>query len=170
MFKFLALIGLLAILAGLAAAVFFLGGFYSVGGTTEEPAFVKWLLVQTRQASIARHASDQPPSSLDDAALVRAGASAYSERGCVNCHGAPGVEWQKWSEGLRPYPPDLKEIVPNRQPRELFWVIKNGINMTGMPSFGLAEVSDQDIWSIVAFVRKLPAVSDADYKQWSTAP
>ena len=45
-------------------------------------------------------------------------------------------EWAKFSEGLNPAPPDLKDIVGDAQPRELFWVVKNGIKMTGMPSFG----------------------------------
>ena len=169
--KFLALIGLLAILGGIGAAVYFLGGFYSVAGTNEDPAIVEWALDHVRQASIARHAKDTPPMSLDDAAVVEAGARAFNERGCVNCHGAPGVQWSKWSEGLRPDPPDLKEeIVDHREPRELFWVVKNGIKMTGMPSFGAAEVPDREIWSIVAFLKKLPTVSEADYKTWSAPP
>jgi mono/diheme cytochrome c family protein len=170
MFRFLAFIGLLAILAAIAAGVFFLGGFYSVAGTTEDPAIVKWLLVHVRTASIERHATDKPPMALDDPAVVKAGARAFSERGCVNCHGGPGVTWQKFSEGLRPDPPDLKEIANDRDPQHLFWVIKNGINMTGMPSFGLAEVPDQEIWSIAAFVKKLPTVADADFKAWSAPP
>ena len=57
-----------------------------------------------------------------------------------------------------------------RTPSELFWVIKNGVKFTGMPSFGLAGRSDQDIWSIVAFVRKLPTVTEADYKTWIASP
>ncbi len=60
--------------------------------------------------------------------------------GCVNCHGGPGAQWRKFSEGLNPDPPDLKEIVGDIQPRELFWVVKNGIKMTGMPSFGAIGV------------------------------
>ena len=88
----------------------------------------------------------------------------------MHCHGAPGVEWSKFSEGLRPDPPDLHEIVDNREPRELFWVIKNGIKMTGMPSFGAIEVPDQEIWSIVAFIKKLPTVKDEDYKAWTEEP
>ena len=168
--KILALIGLLAILAAIAAGVFFFGGFYSVAGTAAEPEFVKWALIKVRQASIARHATDQPPGSLDDSATVQAGARAFSERGCVNCHGAPGVNWAKFSEGLRPDPPDLKEVADQVTPEQLFWVIKNGINMTGMPSFGLIEVPDQEIWTIVAFVKKLPSVSEADFKAWTTKP
>jgi hypothetical protein len=48
-------------------------------------------------------------------------------------------------------------------------VVRNAINMTGMPSFALAGVKDDEIWSIVAFLKKLPGVSEADYKAW-TAP
>jgi mono/diheme cytochrome c family protein len=169
MLKFLALIGLIAIVAGIGALVFFFGGFYSVAGTAEDPAIVKWALVHVRTASIARHATEKPPMPLNDDATIRAGARAFSERGCVNCHGAPGVQWAKFSEGLRPDPPDLKDLANERDPEHLFWVIKNGINMTGMPSFGMIEMPDKEIWSIVAFVKKLPSVSDADYKSW-TAP
>jgi mono/diheme cytochrome c family protein len=168
--KTLALIGLLAILAAIAGAVYFFGGYYSVAGTVEEPAVVKWALGYVRQASVARHATDRPPASLEDPASVQAGARAFSERGCANCHGAPGVNWVKFSEGLHPYPPDLKEVANERTPQQLFWVIKNGINMTGMPSFGAIEVPDQEIWTIVAFVKKLPSVSDADFKTWTAKP
>jgi hypothetical protein len=71
-------------------------------------------------------------------------------------------------EGLHPDPPDLKEIANERAPQQLFWVIKNGINMTGMPSFGAIEVPDQEIWTIVAFVKKLPGVTNDDFRAWTT--
>jgi mono/diheme cytochrome c family protein len=165
--KLLALIGTLGIIGAIVAAGYFFGGFYSVAATEPEPDIVSWALVRTRMASVARHAIETPPFSLDDAAQVRAGARAFAERGCANCHGAPGVPWGKWSEGLRPDPPDLKKIVNERQPRELFWVIKNGIKMTGMPSFGMIKVEDREIWTIVAFLKKLPTVSPEDFKAWS---
>ena len=168
--KTLALIGILAILAALGAAAFFFGGLYNVASTAEDPGIVKWALAKVREASIARQAKDQPPMSLDDPATVQAGARAFLERGCANCHGAPGVNWAKFSEGLRPDPPDLKEVAEELPPQQLFWVIKHGINMTGMPSFGLIEVPDQEIWTIVAFVKKLPSVSDADFKTWTSKP
>ena len=46
-------------------------------------------------------------------------------------------------------------------------MVKNGINMTGMPSFELAGAKDEEIWPIVAFLKKLPTVSEADYKSWT---
>jgi hypothetical protein len=49
-------------------------------------------------------------------------------------------------------------------------VIKNGINMTGMPSFALAGAKDDELWKIVAFLKKLPTVSEADFKTWTASP
>ena len=165
--RLLAVIGTLAIVVAVAAAVFFFGGFYNLGATNPDPAIVDWALKRVRMASVSRYATERPMVSLEDAAVVRAGAKAFAERGCVHCHGAPGVEWTKFSEAMRPYPPDLKDLATQRTPEELFWVIKNGINMTGMPGFSLVGVEDKEIWSIVAFVKKLPSVSEADFKAWS---
>ncbi len=168
--RFLALIGALAIVAAIGAAVFFFGGFYNVAATQPDLDAVAWALQNVRKASIARHATDAPTVSLADATVVQAGARAFAARGCVNCHGAPGAAWAKFSEGLRPDPPDLKDIANELTPAQLFFVIKNGINMTGMPAFGLVEVGDAEIWTIVAFVKKLPTVSEADYKSWTETP
>ncbi|MGO4869717.1 MAG: c-type cytochrome [Roseiarcus sp.] len=167
--RILALIGALAIIGAVAAAVFFFGGYYSVA-EVEETGVVGWALDSVRAASVARHAGGAPPVSLDDAATVQAGARAYATIGCVNCHGGPGVNWAKFSEGLQPVPADLKKLAKERTASELFWVVKNGVTMTGMPSFGAAGAPDQQIWTIVAFIKKWPSLSDADYKAWTAAP
>lgn len=167
--RFLAVIGALAVLFGIGCGVFFFGGFYSVAGTADDPAAVTWALARIRTASINRHANDNPPASFGDAAMVQAGARTYARYGCANCHGAPGVKWLKLAEGLHPEPPDLKEVVGQLTPAQLFWVIKNGINMTGMPSFAQAGAQDDEIWSIAAFAKKLPSVSEADYKTWTAS-
>jgi mono/diheme cytochrome c family protein len=169
MVRLLAFIGLIAILVAAAAGAFFFGGFFSVAATDHDPDFVNNMLIQVRAASIARHAKEVSAPAANDAD-VQAGARAFSTRGCVNCHGAPGIEWQKWSEGLNPDPPDLKEIVDKRERAELFWVVKNGIKMTAMPSFGAAGVPDDEIWKIVAFLKKLPMVKDEEYKAWTATP
>jgi mono/diheme cytochrome c family protein len=167
--RFLWIIGLLAVPGAVFAAGFFFGGFFNVAASEDDPDIVNAALEHVRTASIARHATEKPTVSLNDPALVQAGAKAFSERGCVHCHGGPGVEWSKFSEGLNPGPPDLKDVVGDMLPQELFWVIKNGIKMTGMPSFGKIEVPDPEIWSMVAFLKKLPTVSEDDYKAWTAA-
>jgi mono/diheme cytochrome c family protein len=166
--KFLSLIGALAIIIAVAAVVFFFGGFYNVAATQPDLVVVAWALEYIRDASINRHAVDQPPVSMEDPATIQVGARAFASRGCPSCHGGPGVMWAKFSEGLRPDPPDLKDVVKDLTPAQIFWVIRNGINMTGMPGFNLVEATDLEIWNIAAFVKKLPTVSEADYRVWTT--
>ena len=169
--RILAVIGALAIIVAIAAAIFFFGGFYSVAENEDNPAIVNWALASVRAASVARHATETPPASLDDPATVKAGARAYATIGCVNCHGGPpDKDWAKFSEGLKPVPADLKVMAKVRTASELFWAIKHGVKMTGMPSFGLAGASDQQIWTIVAFIKNLPSSSDEEYKAWTASP
>jgi mono/diheme cytochrome c family protein len=169
--RFLALIGALAILAAIAAAIFFFGGFFNVGQSANNPAILDWALASVRGASVVAHGTEPPPDNLDKDETVKAGARIYSTIGCVNCHGGPpDANWAKWSEGLKPVPADLKVMAKDRTASQLFWVIKNGIRFTSMPSFGLAGASDQDIWSIVAFIKRLPTMSDQDYKTWTASP
>ena len=168
----LALIGLLAIIGGIGTATFFFGGFFNVAANDPDPNIVNWALVQVRMASIRRRATDRPPAgSLDDAAMVQAGALAYAKNGCTDCHGQPGVESAKFSDGLNP-PPDLRMVVTDRTPEVLFWVIKNGIKMSAMPSFDVDKppVGDNKIWAIVAYLKKLSSVSDANFKAWNETP
>jgi mono/diheme cytochrome c family protein len=168
--RILAGIGVLAIIIAVGAAVFFFGGYFNVAASVPDPGIVNWALAKVRSASIDRHARLASPANLDDPETVRVGARAFLERGCTNCHGAPGVNWQKFSEGMNPDPPDLKEIAHEREPAQLFWVVKNGVKMTGMPSFGAIGVDDKEIWSIAAFIRKLPNVSEGDFKAWTAKP
>jgi len=165
--RLLAFIGALGLIGAIVAAGYFFGGFYSVAGTAAEPEIVKSVLVRVRIASIARHAKDNPPGNLEDPATIQAGARLYVAQGCTTCHGGPGASWAKFSEGLHPDPPDLKDIVGDLTPSELFWVVKNGINMTGMPSFALAGAKDDELWQIVGFLKRLPNVSEGDFKTWT---
>ena len=169
--RVLAFIGTIAIVAALGATIYFFGGFYSVAENEDNPAIVDWALSSVRAASVAGHATETPPANLDDPETVKAGARVYATIGCVNCHGGPpNANWVKWSEGLKPVPADLKVMAKKRTASQLFWAIKNGIKFTGMPSFGLAGASDQDLWSIVAFIKALRTMSDADYKAWTASP
>src|SRR5258708_39321700 len=87
----LAVIGALAIIAAIAAAGFFFGGFYNVAASEDDPQIVAWALPKVRDASIDRHSAGlKPPTSLDDPATVQAGRRALSPRRCGNCAGGRG--------------------------------------------------------------------------------
>jgi len=169
--RVLAVIGFLAIVTGAAGLTYFFGGFYNVAALEPDNKIVAWALSHVREASIEMRAPDTAPVALDYPAIVQAGARAFAKRGCVACHGVPGADRAKFSEGMRPEAADLKEVAKTQSAGEIFWVVKNGIDMTGMPSFARIKADDREIWTIAAFVKKLPVISPEDYKTWTaTSP
>jgi len=48
--------------------------------------------------------------------------------------------------------------VQARPDSELQWIVSNGIRMTGMPAFG-ASKSVEEVWQLVAALRRLPRLS-----------
>jgi hypothetical protein len=84
--------------------------------------------------SINRHAVVQPPLLMQDPTMIEAGAHAFTWLRELSRW--PGVAWAKFSEGLRPDPPALKDAVKDLN-AQIFSVIRNGTNMTGMPGFNL---------------------------------
>ena len=47
-------------------------------------------------------------------------------------------------QGLSPYPPELATVSGEANPKELFWIVKNGIKMTGMPAFGVTHTDPRE--------------------------
>jgi mono/diheme cytochrome c family protein len=85
---------------------------------------------------------------------------------CEVCHGAPGINQSELSSGLNPLAPELSHAVEDWSDEELFWITKYGIKMSGMPAWGNTH-SDNEIWSIIAFVKQMPEMSDEEYKDFS---
>jgi mono/diheme cytochrome c family protein len=142
--------------------VFIYSGVYDVAANAPDTGLVHWALETTRDHSVERHMKGVQVPPLTDPAMIRTGFVHYHEM-CVTCHGAPGVEASEIGQGLNPYPPELATQAGESNPKELFWIVRNGIRMTGMPSFGVTH-TDQEIWAIVAFLRKLPKMTPQEYQ------
>lgn len=148
-----------ALLAG-TLLVFIYSGLYDVAASTPDAGVVGWALGTIQSRSVHRRAEEVQVPPLDDPAMVRRGFALYHQL-CVTCHGAPGVALSEIGQGLNPEPPELAGEA--EEPGELFWVTKHGIKMTGMPAFGVTH-DDEEIWAIVAFLRKMPDMSPEDYQ------
>ena len=144
--------------------IFIYSGIYDVSAAKPENGFNTWLFSTVMDHSVARHAKGIVAPQLDDNKLIEEGFEHYSKM-CVGCHGAPGVEPGRTSRNFNPQPPNLAEAVGDQSDANLFWIIKNGIKMTGMPGYGSTH-SDDEIWHIVAFVRKLPKMDPQQYQQY----
>ena len=158
---FLAFLVALCLLVG-GIAVFVWCGGYNVAATVPHWKVTRWFLEEVRERSISSHSKGVVVPSLKDPKLIEIGLRHYHSM-CRLCHNAPGYSQTEITQGLNPRPPDFtrKEIEGGSE-AELYWVIKNGIKMTGMPAFGLTH-SDEEIWGIVAFVRDLPNLKPEEY-------
>jgi hypothetical protein len=147
--------------AAVGVTVFVYSGMYDIGADVPHWSSTMRVVETLRDRSILRRSSDVKVPDLNNPQLILKGAGQYSAM-CVNCHLAPGISSSEIRPGLYPQPPELSKTVID--PKIAFWVTKHGIKMSGMPAWGRGH-DDATLWSIVAFVNKLPTMSPEQYKE-----
>lgn len=150
----LALIG-----AGLGAYAY--SGLYNIGADDHHWPVTYNFAQMMRDRSIHVRSENIKVPNLDDQKLILKGAGQYAAM-CTNCHLEPGMNNSELREGMYPQPPNLSKV--HVDPKEAFWVIKHGIKMSAMPAWGMAGHDDETIWSMVAFIEKLPGMTPQEYK------
>ena len=92
-------------------------------------------------------------------------ARAHFADHCATCHGNDGSGKTQIGQNLYPKAPDMR--LPATQKLtdgEIYYVIHNGIRLTGMPAWG-TEVKDDDSWKLVLFIRHLPKLTPEDERE-----
>ena len=140
-------------------------GVYNVSAMNREGNLQRWLFSTAKNHSITRRAGNITVPPLGDSTKVAIGYMHYDEM-CVTCHGGPGIEPSDIGQGLNPRAPELSGLVAKLSDAELYWILKNGIKMTGMPAFGNTH-TDEQLWDMVAFVRLLPEMSPERYQAFA---
>ena len=149
---------------------FIYSGLYPMGADDQHFKLTHWALETMRERSIARSADDIVIPDLSDSSLLLAGGADYNDM-CSGCHLQPGVSENDMTIGLYPSPPNLAsklnehsdQIAEEEAARRNFWIIKHGIKASGMPAWGSTH-DDQRIWAMVAFLEKLPQLTEAEYQ------
>ena len=101
-----------------------------------------------------------PPEPTDVQASIAEGDKLYGTE-CGACHGLNGRKATDAGRWMYPRAADLTSPeMQHYSNRELFWIVKNGIRLSGMPAFGKVE-SDKHIWNLVHYLRTLPAAAGA---------
>jgi mono/diheme cytochrome c family protein len=111
--------------------------------------------------SVRREAGKLPPPPQFTTADVQAGAEIY-DANCAACHGAPGMARAPWTGGMTPTPPFLLDAAHQFTPNELYWIVRHGVKMTGMPAWE-QTLSQREVWNVVAFLTALPNMSADAY-------
>ncbi len=152
----------IAIAVALAGFLFAWSGAYNIAASKGHWAVVDWALRFGMRNSVALRAPTAAPPTLDDVDMVRLGA-AHFEIGCAFCHGSPESKINPVTEQMLPSPPNLSIEMRPWTDGELFWIVRHGIKYTGMPGW-VALDRDDEIWSVVAFLKVLPTLDKARYR------
>jgi hypothetical protein len=138
-----------------------IGAFQFDRSAITEPGRMETYLATEAKHFLVRRASRTaiPPAANLQASIT--GADILYGMECGACHGLNVPKEMNLGGWMYPRGADLTSPEVQRySDRELFWIVKNGIRMSGMPAFGKGE-TDEHIWKLVQYLRTLPAKADA---------
>jgi mono/diheme cytochrome c family protein len=162
------LLGVLLVAAG--AWLYFTTGWAPVAVADPPMLFEKKLAHGALNARIGKDPHTDPaPVPANDATYLPA-ADTYKQN-CAVCHGAPGEAQTAIAKGMFPKPPELFHGtgVTDDPAWETYWKVKNGIRLTGMPSFK-ASLDDTQIWQVSVLVANADKISPAVKAALTSAP
>jgi len=142
------------------------GAIWAVVGVTrrgisarDQPTAVEVSLAGgLRRLAIPAHQRNlRNPAPADDAAL-KEGMEHFADH-CALCHGNDG-KGSMMGRNMYPKAPDMTSAgTQSLTDGEIFYIIKNGVRLTGMPAWGGEGHGEQDDWHLVQFIRHLPKIT-----------
>jgi mono/diheme cytochrome c family protein len=159
----LALIGLLTISGGVWL------GLQGIGARKQPGRIETAVSRALRSAAIPENAKRlaNPVAATPD--VLAEGMEHFADH-CAPCHGNAGNGDTPLGRGMYPRPPDMR-LTPTQQlsDGELFYIIENGVKLTGMPAFGDGTgESTAESWALVHFVRRLPQLTPNQVQRMAT--
>jgi cytochrome c553 len=167
--RYLITAAVLAAVGAVLGLIVAASGIMTITASAGHFAITERFLIFAKQRSVATHTLGTPAPPLGEPSAVLKGAGHF-ESACRPCHGAPDLPRQpRVARGMLPPPPNLSERAPSWQPEELFYIVKHGIKMTGMPAWP-SLVRDDEVSAMVAFLAVLPGLDAAGYRQLVHGP
>ena len=146
----------LAGVVGAVALAFFVSKA-TVSALDEPGRLETYAATRAKRFVVARRAREtmlKPRPVLPNSAAV--GEMQFRAR-CAACHGLDGRTPSEIGRWMYPRASDLgAREVQEWSDGELFWIVKNGVRLSGMPGFG-RTLSDEQIWPLVDYLRTLGA-------------
>ncbi len=141
------------------------GGF----SAREQPSALETFLARTSLAlSMPSKAKEEKNPFTASEDLLRGARNRYEDN-CALCHANNGSGLTDVGKNLYPKPPDLRGLqAQNLTDGELYYIIHNGIRLTGMPAWGKLH-NDSESWKYVLFIRELPKLTDSAIQQMNDA-
>jgi mono/diheme cytochrome c family protein len=154
------------ILVGIGfVALVAVGLFLSSGiSARQEPSGLEASIApRLRSMAIPREAREKRSPVPASADAVKEGMEHFADH-CALCHGNDGSGDTHMGRNLYPRVPDMRKAeTQNLTDGELFYIIENGVKLTGMPAWAGAEEHGANTdWNLVQFIRHLPKLTPAE--------
>jgi mono/diheme cytochrome c family protein len=154
------------IVAGIAGAAAF--GWVTIRrgfSARDNPSAMEAYVAKTaRKLSIPASERDAK-NSFAPTAEVLSEARAHFADHCAICHGNDGSGKTEIGQNLYPKTPDMRQSeTQNLTDGQMYYIIHNGIRLTGMPAWGGPD-KDNDTWRLVLFIRHLPQMNPQEMKE-----
>ena len=132
-----------------------------------EPGPVETVIARTmRRLAMPRSARELTNPVPKSSAVLAEGMAHYADH-CASCHANDGSGQTEMGTGLYPKAPDMRlAATQSLSDGELFYIIENGVRLTGMP--GWATGTDEGktaTWHLVHFIRDLPRLTPEQIEQ-----
>ncbi|MCF6253686.1 MAG: cytochrome c [Thiomicrorhabdus sp.] len=151
-------------LGGIIGFLFIWFGLFNISAKDKHWDITTELLEVVKERSIEVRAENIQVPDLSNSEMISNGAKNFDAM-CSQCHLAPGMEPTELNLGLYPQPPVFyNEKHEDHGAANTFWVIQNGLKMTGMPAWGDFHTEEQ-LWEMVAFMQVLNGMSESKYKE-----
>jgi mono/diheme cytochrome c family protein len=123
-----------------------------------KPSEAERLLARRARTLALPASATKRTNPVPDSAEVLTEARAHWADHCAACHSNNGSGDADMGKHMYPPAPDMRQAdTQNLTDGELFYIIQNGIRLSGMPSWGSGTGHDeQDSWKLVRFIRHLP--------------
>jgi mono/diheme cytochrome c family protein len=145
-----------------AAAVAFAGGFYFLGtshgfSARQSPTSIESMLARRARHMAISKAERGATNPVAQTPEVLIESRRHFADHCATCHGNDGSGDTEIGRMLYPRAPDMRQReTQSLSDGEIYFIIHNGIRMSGMPAWGPDSGPDNDSWALVHFIRHLP--------------
>jgi mono/diheme cytochrome c family protein len=126
-----------------------------------QPGRVETVVARTmRRLAMPRSARDLKNPVEKSQQIIAEGLAHWADH-CAACHGNDGSGETDIGLGLYPKPPDMRlDATQSLTDGELFYIIENGVRLTGMPAWSTGtEQGKTATWHLVHFIRELPRLT-----------
>lgn len=155
---------LVAVTLGILVGMYFVTAGVSA---RPQPGALETVIARTvRNLAIGWHARRQANPIPNTEEAVGEGRAHFADH-CASCHANDGSGDTEMGRRLYPRSPDMRlAATQNLEDHELFYIIENGIRLTGMPAWGTGEKADEEeSWRLVRFIRHLPRITPEEIAQ-----